>query len=88
MDIRDQDEMWGAITALNHLMEHLWAFQLTVVADESAAAVARTVRDKMLAEFDIPSEPTGKDTYAAGQYAIAMLEDFWDRMEQRVAPGD
>jgi hypothetical protein len=86
MDPRDQDQLFGAITAQNVLLEHLWAFCLTIVTDDDAerTAVIRRIRDKMLREFDLPSEDDpGEGKYAASQHAISILEEFWERMEKR-----
>lgn len=80
-----EDELWGAITALNHLLEHTWAFLLHG-ADDPAAAV-RKVRDTVLRDFDLPGDEAPSDAgFRASQHAVQILEEFWDRVAYRASP--
>ncbi len=80
-----EDEMWGAITALNHLLEHTWAFMLHGTDDPTAAV--RKVRNTVLRDFDLPGDQPGSDAgFRALAHATSILEDFWDRVEFRASP--
>lgn len=77
-------QIWGAITALTNLMEATWA---TMAIDEpDPVAAIQSVRNKMLAEFDLPPRdtPETEGHYLAGQAALSFLETFWARCEDRV----
>ena len=48
--------------------------------------LARRFRDKLLGEFDLPPEDAPHEGKAvASQYALAYLEEFFDKVERRVA---
>jgi hypothetical protein len=80
-----EDEMWGAITALNHLLEHTWAYMLHRADDPISAT--RTMRDAVMRDFDLPSSQPGSEAkFQAMAHAISILEDFWDRVEYRASP--
>ena len=83
MDEREIDELWGAITATHHLLEHVWAFALHGSDDPEAAAKVRAI---VLRDFDLPRDDAPSDAkFRASQHAISILEDFWDRVEFRIA---
>ena len=87
MSPEDQDRMWGAITAQNHLLEHLWAFTISAFGEDSAerAEAVRRVSERVLAEFDLPTRDTPSEgKFVASQFALAELEDFWRRVGERV----
>lgn len=80
-----EDEMWGAITALNHLLEHTWAVILH--STDNPIAATRKVRDTVMRDFDLPSDqPASEANFRAMAHAISNLEDFWDRVEYRASP--
>ena len=78
--------MWGSITALNHLLEHQWTLLLSQANDPAAAT--RKVRDASLREFDLPprAEDEGESAYVVSQHALSLLEEFWERVENRALP--
>jgi len=84
MEPEAEDKLWGAITALNHLLEHTWAYML-YRSDDPQAAVSK-VRDATLRDFDLPSDQPGSDAlFRASQHAISQIEDFWDRVAYRAS---
>jgi len=83
MSPEDQDRMWGMLTGINALLEHTWAMLSSFGEDE--VATARRFRDKILREFDLPPEDEPHEgRYAASQYAVSYLEEFFDKVERRV----
>ena len=87
MDAEDQDRMWGAITAQNALLEHLWCFVLESDVAAERVAAARAICAKMLRETDLPDDAPPSDArFRAHQHSVSTLEEFWQRVEERVRP--
>lgn len=86
MDDGERAELWGAITALNHLLEHQWTFLLSMAEDPIAKT--RKMRGALLKEFDFPPRPedVGEWPHIVRQHALSVLEEFWDRVEARALP--
>ena len=81
----DPDRLAGVLMATNHLLEHTWAYLLFKSSDPVAST--RTMRDKVLADFDLPQEGAGtEERFLTNQYALAFLEEFWKRVEFRAHP--
>lgn len=84
MDVRSKQQIWGAITALNHLMASAWEVLFMESDDPMRDLLA--AKQRMMAEME-PQHirgVTNDERFVASQHAIAFLEEWWADMEKRI----
>lgn len=84
MDDSGKQQLWGAVTALQHLCAATW--EVLLMESDNPLRDLATARERMLAEFE-PGLIRGVSddaTFAVSQHGLAFLESFWTRMEDQV----